>query len=79
MSRYTETPVVHGKRYEVAYGYDHACGWYIQVWYPGDSADAGDAPAIDLDTLFNGLTVARLMRIAAAHGCGMHIRNLAGE
>jgi hypothetical protein len=38
--------------YEVAAGFDHACGWFVQIY---DPASAEDELLLDRDTLFHRL------------------------
>lgn len=52
MSRYTAT-ANDGKH--VAYGYDHALGYFIQVYDP-----CLEEPILDQDSVFGGLTGAKL-------------------
>ena len=55
-------------RYEVAWGNDHACGWFIQVWDLEATGNNADTPIVDKDALFNGLTASGLLIIAGEYG-----------
>lgn len=67
MSRYTER--CGGKT--IAYGLDHAVGPFVQVF----DTDP-DIPTIDLDGLFDGLTIDRLVFVAEQHGAVDVLHNL---
>lgn len=54
MSRFTK--VSNG--IEVAYGHDHMCGWFVQVFNLGE-----DDPIIDLDELRDGLNKITLKHV----------------
>lgn len=43
---------------ELAYGYDHACGYFVQV-----KPEGADEWAIDYDSLFDGLTGGELLHL----------------
>jgi len=61
MSRHEET-LTNGVA--IAYGLDHACGPFVQVWTPDDD----EVPHIDLDGMFDGLTLEHCIDIAEKHG-----------
>lgn len=48
-------------RYEVAWGYDHAVGLFIQVF--DCEAKDPDQPIVDLDELFDDLTWEQMLAI----------------
>ena len=61
MSRYTENTGKH----IIAYGIDHACGPFVQVWHGTDDTEM---PDIDLDGLFNGATLDTCIQVAQEWG-----------
>ncbi|GAB4482608.1 MAG: hypothetical protein Kow00124_31570 [Anaerolineae bacterium] len=54
MSRYTAAVEKDSHQLTVAWGMDHAVGWFFQVF------DAQQECIVDLDALFDGLTLAEL-------------------
>ena len=64
MSRYTVAQPITGA--EVAYGSDHALGYFVEVFVDGE-----DAPVISECSLFDGLThgkfLERLEQLAVIH------------
>ena len=46
--------------YELAYGFDHITMYFVQLFPVNDESDE---PALDLDSLFHGLTGIRLLVI----------------
>ena len=49
MSRYTFLD----SQKTVSFGFDHATGYFVQVWLQGDEEEC---PSTDLDSAFDGLT-----------------------
>ena len=47
MSRYTKNQTINGLIHEIAYGHDHAIGYYVQIYSP----PYGE-PAVEYDDLF---------------------------
>ena len=47
MSRYTKTMTIDGQENEVAYGHDHATGYFVQIYSP-----QYDEPVVEYDDLF---------------------------
>ena len=62
MSRYTTTIEKEAVQVKVAWGYDHACGFFFQLF------DAEGECIEDLDSLFDGLTIERLCKLLDAVG-----------
>lgn len=54
-----EFPKTEGE-YEIAYGLDHACGWFISLVPVMDDGEVDYDNAYEMDTLFTGLTGAEL-------------------
>ena len=59
-------------RYTVAWGKDHACGWFVQV-FDLHSEDK-EIPVVDKDTLFDGLTFDDLLAVADQYDVGEIVR-----
>lgn len=57
------------KKLSLAYGKDHACGWFVQVWdttdYPKPDCDN---ILVDKDAMFDGLTQADIVAVAQQFG-----------
>ncbi len=53
----------------MSFGYDHACGWFIQIWSTNDYEQPDpDNILVDKDQRFNGITGPEdIIRIAAEH------------
>jgi len=60
------------RHYLVAWGVDHACGLFVQVW--DNTVDNDDGPLTDLDAQLDGLTTDRLLEIADIYGVGDIVR-----
>ena len=64
MSRIQKSDRANGKA--LAYGKDHACGWFVQVWtIPPKPHATDDIPddsnmLVDKDTVFDGIGVHQL-------------------
>jgi len=58
----------------IAWGKDHACGWFVQVWQvPATPDPIEDQPddeniLIDLDGRFDALSACAMVAIAREHG-----------
>ena len=66
MSRYSKTVEIQGTKFEVAYGHDHAIGYFVQVYHASQ-----DEPLIEQDELFGkqpcgGRTKIPLLMVAAS-------------
>lgn len=71
MTRYTE--IVGSTK--IAYGWDRACGVFVQV-FDLDDPDGDENPVVDVDTLFDGLTLGEAIFTAKAHGARKVARRL---
>ena len=47
MSRYTKNQTIDGLSHEIAYGHDHATGYFVQIFSP-----QYDTPVVEYDALF---------------------------
>ena len=47
MSRYTKNQTIDGLSHEIAYGHDHATGYFVQIFSP-----QYDEPVVEYDDLF---------------------------
>ena len=52
MSRYTETVETQGTEFKVAYGHDHAIGYFAQVYHASQ-----DEPIVEQDEVFGKTTL----------------------
>ncbi len=62
MSRYTAVVEKDGQQLTIAWGLDHAVGCFFQVF------DAEQDCIVDLDALFDGLTLAELCVLLESFG-----------
>lgn len=57
------------KKLSLAYGNDHAVGWFVQVWdtnkYPEPDCDN---IIVDRDAMFNGITQSDIVKVAEQYG-----------
>jgi len=61
-----EVVLLPGINYEIAWGEDHACGLFLQIFDP----DEPDEVLLDLDTMFTGLTLQKLADLIETLGQG---------
>lgn len=62
MSRFVEKT----QRYEINYGWDKTCGLFVQVFDLEEDENA--APIVDLDFVFERLTLSKCVEIARKYG-----------
>jgi hypothetical protein len=63
MSRFVEKT----QRYRIAYGWDRACGVFVQV-FDLENPDCEEDLEVDLDYVFDGLTLSKCVEIARKYG-----------
>ena len=74
MSRYS-SKTANGL--SVTYGFDHACGYFLQVF---DNNVNNDEPIIDVDSLFDGLSGIHLMeRLKEFASCPISLISVGSE
>lgn len=61
-------------RYELAWGFDHACGWFVQVF--DSQAEDPEEPIVDEDTVFNETATGDIILVANTYGLGETVRNI---
>lgn len=65
MSRHVQ----HNREYEMAYGHDHICGLFIQIFETARKNDDDEGLIVNLDEhLEGGLTPERMSAIAEEYG-----------
>lgn len=64
MSRFQE----QNQKYEIAYGQDHICGLFIQVFDRASLFVDKENVLVDLDEVFDGLTPEKMAEIAEEYG-----------
>lgn len=65
MSRHSQ----HNEKYEMAYGQDHICGLFIQIFERACVDDDDEGLRVNLDQNFEGgLTPARMCEVAEEYG-----------
>ena len=73
MSR--NTTVSPDGKYSVAWGNDHACGWFIQVFdLEHEDQDHPDAMVVNKDKLFDGIGPQDVIDIASEYGAGDRVQ-----
>ena len=77
MSRFTATHKENGNL--VAYGLDHACGWFYQEWSQDANEDEADRPVVDIDSqIIGGLNRSGLVeRLVKTDAPERHLRRIA--
>jgi len=68
MARNTTVSETENGKYLVAWGKDHACGWFIQVF--DLEADDKHTPIVDKDALFDGIGAQDVISIASEYNAG---------
>lgn len=64
---------VYHKDKALAFGNDHACGEYIQIWDITKQREPDDTNVlVDEDTRLTGLTKDRMMKLIQEHGFAEH-------
>ena len=75
MSRYQ--CISPDNRYVLAFGRDHVCGWFVQVYDTQDPRDAHrDTPVLDLDQAFDSIKASDIVRIAEEYGVGSFVNRI---
>jgi hypothetical protein len=64
MSRFVQ----HNQKYEMAYGQDHICGLFIQIFERACVNDDDEGLRVNLDQRFDGLTPTKMSEVAEEHG-----------
>lgn len=58
-------------KYEIAWGNDHACGWFIQIFdLEHEDQDHPEALVVNKDALFDGISARDVINIATEYGAG---------
>ena len=64
MSRFT----AQNPKYEIAYGQDEFCGYFIQVFLSARRDEEDEGLLVNLDQTFDGLTPEKMASVAEEYG-----------
>lgn len=64
MSRFVQ----HNQKYEMAYGQDHICGLFIQIFERARANDDDEGLVVDLDQWKDQLTPTKMSEVAEEYG-----------